>query len=815
MSETKPKSTGTDERQKQIGLWAAGIFAILGLAFVIFWAYNVLVLQNGKADLSDRTLLPVTILMFLAGLGSFILIRRNRLVLGLWLVYLVVLIPPVMAVLVLGNVYPIAITYLAVFAPISIVWMFPRSIRQAAIIAATAALLAIVGIEIWNPDYRLASTALTNFAPYMIALGALALLAFSIRQAMTGNIRTKLLVTFIGITLLSMTVFGIVANQTTHAQIISDVGNILQTNADAQARSVGDFLDNQLDTLTIFGPQFRDVIVDVNATYTGNTATIQAELEQLDREWQAADQAGNNADPLVYSRLNNATASELLKFRQAFPENAEVFLTDRFGAVVATTNRTSDYYQADETWWQAAYNNGNGKVYIGELEYDESSQVYAIIIAVPIYAENSSRAIGVLRTTVTIQGLVDTLTSSLQGLEETHTDMLFSSGMVLAEGNLEEMSSENQSALRVATRPYMEFAFEGVPSFVSVSTVQSEDNPAVEELGWVVITHQNRQAALAPANAQLRTIVIAGLAIAGLIFVVILLFARAFTTPIMQLTETAQKVSSGDLAAEASVTTSDEIGQLATSFNSMTSQLRELVGSLEQRVAARTKDLATVTEVGTATATILETDKLLQAVVDLTKERFNLYHSHIYLLDESGENLVLASGAGEPGRQMKAKGLSIPLSREQSLVARAARERKGVIVNDVTQAPDFLPNPLLPDTRSELAVPMIVGSNLIGVFDVQSDQIERFTESDINIQTTLAAQVATSIQNVRSFEQSQKQANLESLVNAIGQKIQRAATVEDTLQTAIREIGLALGASRVKASIGVGQQNGGNTANNN
>ena len=212
-------------------------------------------------------------------------------------------------------------------------------------------------------------------------------------------------------------------------------------------------------------------------------------------------------------------------------------------------------------------------------------------------------------------------------------------------------------------------------------------------------------------------------------------------------------------------------------------------------MADRTKDLATVAEVGTATATILETDRLLQAVVDLTKERFNLYHSHIYLLDQAGENLVLASGAGEPGRQMKAQGLSIPLDREQSLVARAARERKGVTVNDVTQAPDFLPNPLLPDTRSELAVPMIVGGKVIGVFDVQSDQVGRFTESDINIQTTLAAQVATSIQNVRSFEQSKAQADLESLVNAIGQKIQRATTVDDTLQTAIRELGLALGAA--------------------
>ena len=102
---------------------------------------------------------------------------------------------------------------------------------------------------------------------------------------------------------------------------------------------------------------------------------------------------------------------------------------------------------------------------------------------------------------------------------------------------------------------------------------------------------------------------------------------------------------------------------------------------------------------------------------------------------------------------------------------------------------------------------MIVGGKVIGVFDVQSDQVGRFTDSDINIQITLAAQVATSIQNVRSFEQSKAQADLESLVNAIGQKIQRSTTVEDTLQIAIRELGLALGASRVTANIQTNREN--------
>jgi PAS domain S-box-containing protein len=184
-------------------------------------------------------------------------------------------------------------------------------------------------------------------------------------------------------------------------------------------------------------------------------------------------------------------------------------------------------------------------------------------------------------------------------------------------------------------------------------------------------------------------------------------------------------------------------------------ELEELSKSLEQRVEERTKALSTVAEVGTTASTILETDKLLQSIVNLSKERFGFYHAHIYLLNEPGNLLILASGAGAVGRQMVAEGRTIPLDREQSLVARAAREKKGVTVNDVTAAPDFLPNPLLPSTRSELAVPMIIGEQVIGVFDVQSEVVGRFTEADISIQTTLASQIASALQNARLYTQAE------------------------------------------------------------
>ena len=177
--------------------------------------------------------------------------------------------------------------------------------------------------------------------------------------------------------------------------------------------------------------------------------------------------------------------------------------------------------------------------------------------------------------------------------------------------------------------------------------------------------------------------------------------------------------------------------------------------AVEATLAKQAEELQTVAEVATNAASAMDEAALLQDVVSLTKERFNLYHAHIYLLDEAGENLVLTAGAGVVGQQMVADGRSIPFDQEQSLVARAARTQQGVIVNDVRSEPNFLPNPLLPDTRAEMAVPMIVGTRVLGVLDVQADTTDYFTAQDVQIQTTLAAQMAVALENVRLLNVAQ------------------------------------------------------------
>ncbi len=195
----------------------------------------------------------------------------------------------------------------------------------------------------------------------------------------------------------------------------------------------------------------------------------------------------------------------------------------------------------------------------------------------------------------------------------------------------------------------------------------------------------------------------------------------------------------------------------------------------ETRLSKQAADLQTVALIATQVGAALDEQETLQAFVDLSKQRFGLYHTHVYLLTGARDELVLTAGAGEVGRDMAAAGHTISLQQEQSLVARAARSRRGVIVNDVRQDPGFLANPLLPETRAEMAVPIIVGDRLLGVLDVQADSADYFDENDVMVQTTLAAQLGVALENARQYQQTQEalgEANkFRQLTQAAGQGV--------------------------------------------
>jgi signal transduction histidine kinase len=176
----------------------------------------------------------------------------------------------------------------------------------------------------------------------------------------------------------------------------------------------------------------------------------------------------------------------------------------------------------------------------------------------------------------------------------------------------------------------------------------------------------------------------------------------------------------------------------------------------------RAKDLEILAQMSAEATSNLNIDLLLQNVADLTKERFGRYHAHIYLYDEGDDALVLAAGAGEAGRQMVAQGHRIPFDREDSVVATVARTRKGIIINDVSQNENHFHNPFLPETKAEMAVPMIVSDKLVGVLDIQDSETHAFSDMNLRVKETLGNQIAVAVENARSYAQAREADRLKS-----------------------------------------------------
>lgn len=226
--------------------------------------------------------------------------------------------------------------------------------------------------------------------------------------------------------------------------------------------------------------------------------------------------------------------------------------------------------------------------------------------------------------------------------------------------------------------------------------------------------------------------------------------------PVQQLAEAAREVGLGNLDVEIDPTEMEgELKALAEAFNQMTAQLRRSIGSLEDQVRDRTAELALSMEVGQRAAAIRSLDELLPTITEYIRTQFNLYYTQVYFVDDFGQNLILKAGTGSVGQELIARRHQLPIGLG-SIVGRVAAEGKPIVVADTQNSDIHKPNPLLPETRSELAIPLVVEGRVIGVLDMQADKASTFTENNVTVFEAMATQLAIAINSAQQWVLAQE-----------------------------------------------------------
>jgi GAF domain-containing protein/HAMP domain-containing protein len=252
----------------------------------------------------------------------------------------------------------------------------------------------------------------------------------------------------------------------------------------------------------------------------------------------------------------------------------------------------------------------------------------------------------------------------------------------------------------------------------------------------------------------------------ALIFLLVLLVGWVITyylmKPIRNLSAAAQEIQAGRWETEVPLVGNDEIGLLGLAFKDMVERLHQIFADLEKRVMERTQDLErrsnqvqVAAEVARDAATSQELDVLLNRAVNLVRDRFGFYHAGIFLLDEAREYAVLRAATGEAGQTMLERGHKLKVGQE-GIVGYVSGTREPRISLDVGVDAVHFKNPILPETRSEMGLPLRAGDTVIGVLDVQSTQAAAFDQDDITILQIMADQLAVAIQNARLLKEAQE-----------------------------------------------------------
>jgi GAF domain-containing protein len=320
------------------------------------------------------------------------------------------------------------------------------------------------------------------------------------------------------------------------------------------------------------------------------------------------------------------------------------------------------------------------------------------------------------------------------------------------------------------------------------------------DLQATLVVEVSQRVAFGGLNSLTVFTMILMVATVGIVLVVVPWATGRAIRPLGALTEFAERFALGDWEHRAPQKRQDELGRLAAAFNHMANELADLYRSLEARVQERTRQIRTAAEVAGDAAAVRDVDRLLDETARLISSRFGFYHAGVFLIDETGEWAVLRAASSEGGRGMLQRGHKLAVGKV-GIVGFVTGTGKPRIALDVGTDAAHFANPDLPETHSEMALPLRVGERIIGALDVQSQEANAFDEDDRVILQTVADQLAVAIENVSLIQIQTERAGQRRRIIELSRQLTQELSYAQVLGRSCESIREAFGYDRVTLAL--------------
>jgi len=336
---------------------------------------------------------------------------------------------------------------------------------------------------------------------------------------------------------------------------------------------------------------FSEALIKSNEEF-GGLSDVREYIDKKEREWRASGK--QEITPFMEGLINNELAREMRRmFIEYYEEEygykviAEVFVTNKYGVNIAQTQKTTDYRQDDEEWWQRTKTDG---IFVGDIEYDESADIYSTVIAIRIDNVEGDFE-GEIKAVINIREIIEILQGTETGEAEEYEYKTMHFKLTTGDGKLIYKGVGDFEVLQdISGEAYFNKIKEGQDFFIAYeegegnvlfACAHSKGYRNYKGLDWVLMIEYETKEIFKPVTRLRNALLIFSAIIIVIAILIGLFISQSISRPITKLKKAVIEIGEGELDAEVKVSSKDEVGDLAASFNCMTKDLKNTTVSKE------------------------------------------------------------------------------------------------------------------------------------------------------------------------------------------------------------------------------------------